>query len=325
MRLSRHLCVHPLRDNNEPYATPEPLMLRPLPTSLNLLRTFEVAGRHLSFTLAGQELCITTSAVSQQIRALEEQLGVALFERQTRGLALSQVGGRYWQEVQTHLQALERCTRELVRPGAEPPLRVSLMPPVASRVVLPALADFQALHPGVEIRLDASLRQVDLLRQEADLAIRFGTPPWPGCGWERLLEVMVLPVCPPAIAERFQLVGHPENLTKAPLIQMSKRPDSWDQYFALLGMGRPAPDQQQFFVDDYPAAIEAAESLGVALAIMPIEQPLLASGRVVAPLPPLGPLPEAIHAVWRDDVAERMATRAFLTWLKERLAALGKA
>lgn len=152
--------------------------MKPRPSSLNLLRTFEVAGRHLSFTLAAEELCITTSAVSQQVRKLEEELGLPLFERHSRGLALSETGERYWSEIQQHLNAIERSTRSLTQ-QAHHTLRISLMPPLASRIVLPRLADFQARHEGIELRLDASLRYVDLDKQDIDLAIRYGTPPWP--------------------------------------------------------------------------------------------------------------------------------------------------
>ncbi|MCB1836847.1 MAG: LysR family transcriptional regulator [Alcanivoracaceae bacterium] len=295
-------------------------MTRPL-SSLNLLRTFEAAGRHLSFTLAAQELCITTSAVSQQMRKLEEELGITLFERQAKGLALTRDGERYWQSIHTHLNAIADSTRALTRERSIT-LRVSVMPPVASRVVLPRLADFQQQHPDIELHLDASLRYLDLQRDDIDLAIRFGTPPWPGCDHEKLLELSIQPVCPPALSESLQLAQHPERLAEAPLIQMTNRPDSWQQYFAFCGLGAITP-AKQFFVDDYPAAIEAAETLGIALALAPLEKPLIDSGRLAAPWPAVGPLPEAVYAVMPQH-SERHAQRdAFLDWLKQQLASLG--
>ncbi|MCK5873244.1 MAG: LysR family transcriptional regulator [Alcanivoracaceae bacterium] len=294
-------------------------MKRPL-SSLNLLRTFEVAGRHLSFTLAAEELCITPSAVSQQIRKLEEDLGITLFERQPRGLHLTQAGERYWRDIQQHLDGIDRSTRALTRRPADT-LRVSLMPPLASRVVLPRLTDFQQRHPDIELRIDASLRYVDLGKQDIDLAIRFGRPPWPGCRHEKLLDLYVLPVCPPAMALEHDLARHPERLAQLPLIQMTERADSWDRFFAMAGLGRPQTEKQ-FFVDDYPAAIEAAETLGVALAVLPLEQPLLDSKRLAAPWPAIGPLPESVYAVMREEQAERRDIRTFLDWLKVQLASL---
>lgn len=292
-----------------------------VPASLNLLRTFDAAARHLSFTLAGQELCITASAVSQQMRNLEDQLGVPLFERRARSLALTHAGERYWQEIAGHLQAIDTSTRKLISGQSRAPLRISLMPPMASRVVLPHLADFQARHPEIELRLDASLRYLDLARDEADLAIRFGTPPWPGCQHEKLLDLYVQPVCPPALAQQHQLHQHPEKLAQLPLIQMTERPDAWQRYLAMAGLGESA-GQAEYFVDDYPAAIEAAQTLGVALAVLPLEQPMLDSERLVAPWPPMGPLPEAVYAVIRDSARERDDVACFLHWLKAQLASL---
>ncbi len=290
-----------------------------LPTPLTLLRTFEAAGRHLSFTLAAQELCITPSAVSQQMRSLEKQLGVTLFERRPRALALTAAGETYWRQIQQHLEALEASTRALTGQHPDTPLRVTLMPPMASRVVLPALADFRQHHPQIALHIDTSLRNLDLNRHEADLAIRFGSPPWPGCHWEKLMDLYVLPVCPPHMAKEQDLTQHPEHLAKVPLIHMTERPDAWQRYFQALGLGTPDASQQ-YFVDDYPAAIEAAETLGVALAVLPLEQPLLDSQRLAAPWPPQGPIPEAVYAVMRTQDQSRSDIITFLHWLKETLA-----
>lgn len=296
--------------------------MRPLPTSLNLLRTFDVAARHLSFTLAAQELCITPSAVSQQIRSLEEQLGIDLFDRQPRALQLTEPGQRYWQDIRQHLQGIEDSTRRLVSPSRDTrPLKVSLMPPMASRVVLPNLANFRQAFPAVSLHLDASLRPVDLAAGEADLAIRFGQPPWPGCQHEKLLDLYVLPVCPPQMAREHDLAHHPERLADMPLINMSSRPDAWQRYFAMAGLAAPE-SAQAYVVDDYPAAVEAAETLGVALAVLPLEQPLLDSARLAAPWPAAGPLTDAVYAVIRDDAQQREDVTLFLTWLKDQLALL---
>tara|TARA_R110002073_G_scaffold84612_3_gene201557 strand:+ start:12026 stop:12925 length:900 start_codon:yes stop_codon:yes gene_type:complete len=289
-------------------------------SSLNLLRTFEVAGRHLSFTLAAQELCITTSAVSQQIRKLEEEVGAPLFERQPRGLTLSRRGKLYWLEVQTHILAIDRSTRAIsLAPSI--PLRVSLMPPLASRIVLPKLADFQALNPDIELHVDASLRYLDIAGDDADLAVRFGVPPWPGCQHEKLMDLYIQPVCPPALADRLQLSTHPENLLHAPLINMTNRPDSWTQYLSAAGQ-KTHTSTPQYFVDDYPAAIEAAETLGVALALAPLEHTLIEKNRLAAPWPASGPMPESIYAVIPNGSQKARQVQIFLEWLKVQLAQL---
>lgn len=296
-------------------------MPRPAVASLNLLRAFEAAARLGSFRLAADELCVTASAVSQQVKALEEQIGVALFERLPRGLALTNAGRRYATDIRPHLNAIDTAGLRLRGDGRQLPLRVTLMPPLANRVVLPRLADFRQRHPDIELRIDTSVRSLDLRHRKIDLAVRYGNPPWPGCVHEKLADLFVQPICPPAVAAAFDLVARPLNLVQAPLVHMTERPDSWPQFFAPLGLGKPTP-AQEYHVDDYPAAIEAAQTLGVALAVMPLEKPLIASGRVTAIGPALGPLPEAMYAVIPDDRQDDPAIHAFLDWLREQLRSL---
>lgn len=287
-------------------------------SSLNLLRAFEAAARLGSFKDAGDELCVTASAVSQQVKALEAQLGIALFERQPRALLLTDAGRRYATGIRPHLAALDSLTDALR--GETRTLRVTLMPPLASRVVLPALADFRALHPGIDLRIDTSLREMDLQQRQADLAVRSGTPPWPGCRHEKLCDLYAQVVCPPAIAAQFGLRENPLRLADAPLVHMTGRPDTWPRLFAQLGLGEAKGEA--WHVDDYPAAVEAATTLGAAVAVLPLEKPLIESGRVVAIGPPLGPLPDAVYAVMTDERTDDPAIRAFLCWLKEKLRAL---
>lgn len=290
-------------------------------SSLNLLRAFEAAARHGSFKSAGDELCVTASAISQQVRQLEEQLGLSLFQRLPRGLLLTENGRQYAADISPLLASIDEITLRLQAGGRRHLLRVTLMPPLASRVVLPRLADFQSRHPDIELRLDTNVRNIDLTQRQADLAIRYGIPPWPGCSFEKLTDLFIQPICPPAVARDFNLTSQPLNLLQAPLVHMTERPDSWSQFFSQLGLGPPTP-AREFFVDDYPAAIEAAETLGAALALIPLEKPLLASGRVCAVGPAIGPLPEAMYAVMLPHKASDTAIRTFLDWLKEQLAQL---
>lgn len=293
---------------------------RPL-SSLNLLRAFEAAARLGSFREAGDELCVTASAVSQQVRSLEEQLGVDLFRRHARGLTLTEAGQRYAAEIRPLLAGLDDATRRARQGRQRTLLRVSMLPPLASRVVLPRLADFQARHPDIDLRLDTRLDNVNLAQGQADLAIRYGAPPWAGCVHETLADVFLQAICPNALARELDLPRQPGNLLRLPLVHMTGRPDSWPLYFAQLGLGAPMPPHE-YHVDDYPAAVEAAETLGAALALLPLERPLIDSGRVTAVGPALGPLPEAIHAVMRPGQQASPAIRAFLDWLRDALASL---
>lgn len=294
-------------------------MNRRVPPSLNLLRAFEAAARLGSFRAAGDELCVTASAVSQQVKSLEAQLGVALFERQPRSLSLTDAGRRYVADIRPHLAALDDAARRL-RDAHPQTLRVTLLPPLASRVVFPRLAEFRAANPDIELHIDTSLRELDLRQREVDLAVRSGVPPWPGCVHEKLTDLWVQAICPPAMAEAYGLAADPSRISRVPLVHMTERPDSWPLYFTMLGL--PPPSGQAYYVDDYTAAVTAAETLGAALAALPLEKPLIDSGRVTAIGKPAGPLPAAMYAVMLTEKQDMPAIRIFLAWLREQLKSL---
>lgn len=293
-------------------------MRRPLP-NLNFLMTFEAAARQLSFKQAAKQLHITPSAVSQQIQQLEESLGVTLFERHNRALTLTEEGTRYLNQIQPHLKGLRRATLALTAP-LQSRLRVSMMPPVAARVVLPGMENFREQHPEVELEVETNLANMDLQQGSFDLAIRYGQPPWPGLSHEKLAEVMIQVFTPNGFTDRYGLAGNVQAMARVPLVHMTGRPQAWQHWFNQLGL--PEPEGPQYYVDDYPAAIQAAETLGAALALYPVEYSLVQSGRVEAPFPPLGPLDNAIYAVYPDNAELPEGGRAFIDWLKTRLATL---
>jgi len=293
-----------------------------LPT-LNLLRAFEAAGRHLSFKLAAEQLSVTPSAISQQIHTLEEQLGFSLFNRGNRSLDLTEAGLSYWQKIHHHLNGIREATAELQRRQSGSIVKVSIMPPVLNRVVLPNLDDFNHQYPDIELRLESTSNFANLQTGLADLAIRFGTPPWEGLLHEKLCSLSVQLICPPGFTERYDLDSNPANMLDMPLVQMTSRPDVWwHQWFSQKGLGTPTG--KKVYVDDYPAAIEASEAFGAALALYPIEAPLIASGRVEAPFPPLGPTDEAIYAVYPAPQKDNAGIRAFSDWLRKQLLAMGQ-
>ncbi len=176
--------------------------------NLNVLRVFEAAGRHLSFKRAAHELCVTPSAVSQQIKILESQLGVALFKRNNRALALTATGETYWLAVHHSIESIHHATKALVHPHQEE-LTVSLMPPVANRVVLPNLPSFQNANPHIHLRIDASQKARNVMKGEVDLAVRFGSPPWEGVACEKLCDLYIQVVCPPGFTRQYHLDESP--------------------------------------------------------------------------------------------------------------------
>ncbi|AHK17265.1 LysR substrate-binding domain-containing protein [Thalassolituus oleivorans] len=295
-----------------------------LPT-LNLLRTFEAAGKHLSFKLAAEELCVTPSAVSQQIQLLESQLGVALFERKNRLLLFTSAGAEYWKNVNQQLNNLRDATTQLRQQHGVQRLTVSVMPPVAHQVVFPNLNDFKQQHPDLELHIETGLSYADLQQGTADIAIRYGIPPWHELEHEKLLDVCIQVVCPPGFTQRYQLTQNSKNICDVPRVEMTGRPKSWERWFEQSGSQNDENNSftgAVFYVDDYPAAIQAAESLGAALALSPIENNLIKSGRLEAPYPPIGPLEEAIYAVYSPARKFDPIVRSFIDWLKVKLAQL---
>lgn len=284
--------------------------------NLNLIRVFEVAGRHLSFKLAAEELFVTPSAVSQQVKILEEQLDIALFVRKNRALEFTVMGMSYWQKIHAHIEGINQATSDIVLSGQKE-LSVSLMPPVANRVVLPNLNAFHQRYSNITLRIDATIRNIDLVKGEADVAVRFGEPPWEGLVHEKLCDVFVQIVCPQGFTEQYQLEGKPENLKYVPLIHMSERPDSWERLIEDGNLGEL--QGKQYYLDDYPSAIEAAESLGATIALMPLEKSLVKAGRLEAPFPLMGPIDEAIYAVYKPDSVKDETIQTFIQWLKSEL------
>ena len=147
--------------------------------SLDALRIFVVAARHLSFTQAAVELNLTQSAVSHRIRALEEELGIALFNRRTRQLELTAEGRALAHSIGRAIGEIDRSIADLSPPAAARPVRVTMLPSVASYWLIPRLARIRSVHPDLEIQVIADPRLLDLRAEQIDLAIRFGRPPPP--------------------------------------------------------------------------------------------------------------------------------------------------
>jgi LysR family glycine cleavage system transcriptional activator len=183
-----------------------------------MLRVFEAAARHESFRRAAEELHVTPAAVSQQMRALEDLLGVSLFERRARGLSLTAAGHGYRAEVSRALALIERATERVVRRDETGMLPVSVPPSFAMHWLLPRLPRFRARHPGITLRLLADARLADLRGGEAELAVRFGPGRWAGLTAELLMGDEVFPACSPALLRGGSPPSRPAGLLAYPLL-----------------------------------------------------------------------------------------------------------
>jgi DNA-binding transcriptional LysR family regulator len=289
---------------------------------LDLLVGFESAARHLSFTRAGEELFLTQSAVSRQIKELEDQLGVALFQRRHRALALTEAGQQFYGATAQVLATMRAATERLRAQSGKRSVSVTTTHSFAALWLIPRLAGFTRAYPGVDVRITAETRVQDLERDGLDIAIRHGPASLAGPNAVRLMGEKVFPVCSPRLIQRITL-KKPEDLKHHVLLQYDD-PDGrhpWLHWKAWLEVERIAdlrPAGTLSF-SGYEQIIPAAVAgHGVALGRSPLVKDLLASGELVAPFRSTADPARAYYAILAPRASRDAAH--FLEWLKEEAA-----
>src|SRR5712672_2502560 len=200
--------------------------------SLNGLRAFEAAARHLSFTVAASELNVTQTAISHQIRRLEEELGIRLFIRQNRALALTPEARDYLPGVRAAFNDLRLATERLLRRENDHVLTISTLASLAAKWLLPRLSSFQEAHPGIDVRITTSTALVDFRAGDVDAAIRYGRGHWPGLRADQLF-----PVCSPALLTGNRPLRCPEDLRDHVLLHTSNiYTDDWRLWLTAAGL-----------------------------------------------------------------------------------------
>ena len=247
---------------------------------LNALRAFEASARHLSFTRAGAELNVTQAAVSAQVRNLEARLGVALFRRLPRGLALTDEGQALLPMVSESFARIVTMLDQFRGGRWREPLTLAVVATFAVGWLMPRLERFRHEHPFVDLKLLTNNNKVDLAGEGLDYAIRFGDGTWHGTHAEALLDAPLAPMCTPAIAAR---LTRPEDLLAETLLR-SYRSDEWRLWFASAGVsGPPSPLRGPVFDSSIALAAAAAQGAGVALLPARLFQHELDAGRLVRP------------------------------------------
>ena len=281
---------------------------------LNALRAFEASARHLSFTKAALELCVTQAAVSHQIRSLEEILGVRLFRRLPRGLALTDEGQALLPTLEESFDRIQATLDRFENGHFREVVTVGAVGTFANGWLLPRLPGFRAAYPYVDLRLLTNNNRVDLAGEGLDYAIRFGDGSWHGTEAVPLLAAPLSPVAAPALAARLQT---PDDLTRETLLR-SYRADEWTRWFAAAGIAGTVPRGAVF--DSSVIMVEAAaQGLGVALVPVRLFARALAERRLVRPFG----LEITAGSYWLTTLKSRRQTPAMLTfrnWLLGRLA-----
>ncbi len=288
--------------------------------ALDSLYVFAVAARHLSFTAAANELHRTQSAISHRIKALEAEIGVPLFERVPRGLELTSAGSVLANRLSEALADISRTIAELDRVGESRRLRVTMLPSVASRWLMPRLSRFCQQHPDVHVQIVADPRILDLRAERIDLAIRFGPGRYRGFDATRLMSDRMLPVCTPQIAQRLGEECSIEALLALPLLHDSGAEgdgslSDWRSWLQQLGRPDLSCRGGQRF-SHAGLAIEAAVlGLGVALARLSLVADHLMNGTLVSPLPLTTPTAFAYYVVTQSGTSNQPDVALFSDWL----------
>ncbi len=253
--------------------------------SLNGLRAFEAAARHLSFTNAAQELNVTQTAISHQIRRLEEELGIKLFIRQSRALALTPEATEYLPGIRAAFQDLRTATDRLLRKdGDDRVVTISTLTSLAVKWLLPRLSSFQEQHPEIDVRITTSTELVDFRTSNVDAAIRYGQGQWPGLNAEWLMAEHLFPVCSPKLLTGERALRRPEDLEHATLLHTSSTIDDWRLWFTAAGLPAHLSQKRGLTFDLAFMTIQAAiDGLGVAMGHTAYVADDVANGRLVVP------------------------------------------
>lgn len=257
-------------------------MLKYLP-SLSALRAFEAASRHLSFTKAADELDVTQSAISRQMRAMEDMLGLRLFERTGHGLVLTEAGSIYADKIRSKLQDIETATLELLAyRGQGGELTIACLPTLGARWLVPRLHRFTAAHPEILIHIVTKIEPFDFRSEEIDAAFYFGESAWPDALTDPLMPEYIIPLGHPDLLKQLDQESLEALLKKLPLLQATSRPNIWSHWFTETGMDHPHPHMGPRFEHFHMVIRAAASKMGIALLPRLLVEEELASGQLAA-------------------------------------------
>ncbi len=291
---------------------------------LNALRAFEAAGRHLSFTKAAEELHVTPAAVSQQVRGLEDQLGISLFRRLTRALLLTDAGQAALPLLGEGFERLAAATEQMRNHEAGAPLTVSAAPSFAAKWLVQRLHRFQERHPEIAIRIDATNNIADFGRDNVDVAIRFGLGNYPGFRADRLMDEEMCVVCGPRLLNGPQPLRLPTDLIRHTLVhvdwgpQEEPQPD-WEMWLRAAGIEGVDTTKGPVFTSEIMASQAAIDGHGVALVNRSIAEQDIADGRLIQPFALTLKTNFAIFLVCPERTAETPKIAAFRDWLLEEV------
>ena len=292
---------------------------------LNALRAFEASARHLSFVKAADELSVTPAAISQQVKKLEEFLGLPLYRRQSRGLLLVESGQLLLSELREVFLHLDNAMERVIDSDSRGTLTLSVAPTFAVMWLIPRLQKFYALHPDIDVRISTGLGLVDFQRDDIDAAIRLGRGQWFGLEATKLFDESVTPMCSPRALEGRGALNCPDDLRNHVLLHnhsMDYDPDApnWAKWLEAAGAsGVDASRGQHFSLPDH--GLQAAiDGTGIVLGWRSLAAPDVAAGRVVAPFDLNLSLENSFYLCYPEAHSLRTNIVVLRDWLMKEIA-----
>ncbi|SMF12993.1 LysR family transcriptional regulator, glycine cleavage system transcriptional activator [Tistlia consotensis] len=279
------------------------------------LRAFHAAAARGRFRDAAEALGVTESAISHQVRRLEDFLRVALFDRSGSGVRLTAAGRRYLDQIDPAIRQIQAATEALLQPGGRTVVRVTAPPSLAASWLIPQLGAFERAHPDIELQLVATTRVLDLRRDQVDLAIRHGKGAWPGIEAGFLLEETALPVAAPGYLELASGEDPQAALRRVRLIVNTLNPDEWEEWARARGLV-PPDLSGALELESAEQVLQVAEGgHGLALGRRPVVDDRLARGSLVAPFGAGDPTGAAHYLCRAAGAAPTTAARRVERWL----------
>ncbi|WP_187429486.1 Glycine cleavage system transcriptional activator [Roseobacter fucihabitans] len=280
--------------------------------SISALVAFEAVARLGSATLAARELSLTQSAISRQLKALEDQIGVTLLLRQGRGFALTPKGHDYLRDVRNVLQRLGQATISAQSDTESGMLNLAILPAFGMHWLAPRLRDFARRHPEVTVNLSTRLAPFDFHATSFDAAIHFGRRDWPKVSYLPLLPETVVPVCAPALIAT--PLSDPHDILQYDLLHLDTRPQGWVRWMRALGLEANLPPGMVF--DQFSTMAQAAiHGLGIALLPTFVAEPYLSSGQLALASQRTSESIGSYYLVWPKDRQDAKALTSFRDWL----------
>jgi LysR family glycine cleavage system transcriptional activator len=287
---------------------------------LKALQAFEAAGRTGSFQAAASELFVTPSAISHQVKSLEQFLGITLFERKTRKIRLTLIGNSYLEAITNAFMHIELATDRAISGQSAGELKLAVAPAFLDRWLLPRFHDFTNRHPDIELDIHSSIGIIDFNKSDIDMAVYFGDGQWQGVDCAMLRPSYLVPVCSPMLLEQ-ERVMEPEDLLKFRLLQVKKRPEEWSSWFELTQTAYHPSQGAISFSNGLNTAKAAEKGLGVALTDPSLVSEEIENGDLMIPIDIVMQLPKSFYLVSQKNRPFTHAMAVFQQWITQRMAA----